>query len=132
MAIVVDTSVVLAVAANEPTKPALIRATVGEELISPGSLAWEIGNALSAMLKRRRITVDEARAVITEYRRIPVRVIDVPVEECVRLAAKLGIYAYDAYMIQCAIVSGDPLLTLDVPLSEAARRAGVRTVEISP
>lgn len=132
MPIVVDTSVVLAVAANEPTKPDLIRATLGAELISPASLSWEIGNALSAMLKRKRITVEEAIAVIAEYRRIPIRLLDVPLNDSVRLAANLGIYAYDAYMIQCAMMSGDPLLTLDLPLRQAAVRAGVRVLEAAP
>lgn len=36
----------------------------------------------------------------------------------------MGIYAYDAYMIQCALQVGAPLLSLDWPLSFAGRREG--------
>ncbi len=52
MDIVLDTSVIIAVIANEPEKRVLIRLTKGAELIAPQSVHWEIGNAFSAMLKR--------------------------------------------------------------------------------
>jgi hypothetical protein len=42
MAIVVDTSIVIAVAANEMLKPRLIEMTRGEELVAPATLPWEI------------------------------------------------------------------------------------------
>jgi predicted nucleic acid-binding protein len=130
MAIVVDTSVILAVAANEATKRDLIKITVDTALIAPASLLWEVGNALSAMIKRKRMTADQALAVLAECRRIPVRRIEVPLEESVQLAADFGIYAYDGYMIQCAIMIREPLLTLDMPLRAAARKAGIRVLEV--
>lgn len=55
MEIVVDTSVIIAVIVDEPEKARLIESTKGASLIAPGSLYWEIGNAFSAMLKRKRI-----------------------------------------------------------------------------
>ena len=66
MALVVDTSVILAVVLNEPTKAVLIRLTTGADLIAPLSLHWEIGNALSAMLKRKRITEAEAQQALVK------------------------------------------------------------------
>jgi hypothetical protein len=56
MDIVVDTSALIAVIANEPEKPTLVELTSGADLIAPGSVHFEIGNAFSAMLRRRRIT----------------------------------------------------------------------------
>jgi predicted nucleic acid-binding protein len=50
MEFVVDTSVIIAVIVNEPSKPALIRATQGVDLLAPSSVHWEIANAFSAML----------------------------------------------------------------------------------
>jgi predicted nucleic acid-binding protein len=129
MSIVIDMSVLLAVAANEPTKLRLIAMTQGADLIGPRTIPWEVGNALSAMCKRKRLTADQAMGAIREYRRIAVRLVEVPLEDSVRLAATLGIYAYDAYIIQCARMSGQPLLTLDAPLRHAAQRAGVRILE---
>jgi predicted nucleic acid-binding protein len=55
--LVVDTSTVIAVIANEPEKPLLIAKTQGYELLAPHSLGWEVGNAFSAMIKRGRITL---------------------------------------------------------------------------
>ncbi len=129
MTIVVDTSILLAVAANESAKPYLVAMTQGTDLVGPASIPWEVGNALSAMFKRKRITVEQAMGVIIEYGRIPLRLVDVSVEDSVRLAADLGIYAYDAYIIQCARMLGQPLLTLDRPLRQAAQRAAVRVLE---
>jgi hypothetical protein len=45
------------------------------------------------MCKRKRITAQQAVEVVDSYLRIPLRVIDVPLPEAVRLAADLGIYA---------------------------------------
>jgi len=44
MDVTVDTSVVIAVIANEPEKQSLIRMTEGADLIAPHSVHWEIGN----------------------------------------------------------------------------------------
>lgn len=56
MDIVIDTSVIIAVIANEPEKGDLVELTKGANLIAPLSVHWEIGNAFSAMLKRRKAT----------------------------------------------------------------------------
>ena len=130
MAIVVDTSTVIAVAGNEPIKPRLIELTRGQELLAPATLPYEIGNAISAMFKQQRATIETALALLAQYRQIPVRLLEVPMDDCVQLAATLKIYAYDAYMIQCARQTGQPLLSLDGGLCAAARRAGVNVLEV--
>ncbi len=132
MALVVDTSVILAVVLNEPTKPALIRLTTGAELLAPLSLHWEIGNALSAMLKRKRITEIEGHQALDEYQKIPIRFLDVPLDEALHLAAQHMIYAYDAYFMVCARNQSSALLTLDGGLQTAARAAHIRLVEVTP
>jgi predicted nucleic acid-binding protein len=132
MAIVVDTSTIIAVAGNEPLKPRLIEMTRGEELVAPAALPWEIGNAISAMFKRRRVSLAEGLALLTQCRRIPVRLADVPLPESLELAAALSIYAYDAYVIQCARQMGLPVLSLDFGLRHAAGRAGVAVLEVMP
>src|SRR5687767_203550 len=108
MEFVIDTSAVLAVVMNEPEKPALVAATAGAELVAPGSLPWEIGNALSAMFKRRRISVEGARGVVRAYEQVPIKLLQIDVDAAVSLAAKHNIYAYDAYMLICAQVRGSP------------------------
>ncbi len=131
MELIVDTSVIIAVIANEPEKPALIAATQGFDLVAPLSLHWEIGNAFSAMMKRNRITLQEAEAAIEIYRQIPLHFVDVSLKQSLELSHRLKIYAYDAYLIACALTQSCALLTLDGGLSYAAKAAGVTVVEVT-
>jgi predicted nucleic acid-binding protein len=132
MEIVVDTTVVIAVITNEAQKPRLIDLTRDSELVAPASLPWEVGNAFSAMFKQKRVTKEQALDAIAEYRKIAIRLLDLPIEDSVRISAELGIYAYDAYMIHCARLTGAPLLTLDKGLKAAAARAGATVLEVLP
>jgi predicted nucleic acid-binding protein len=131
MALVVDTSVILSVVLNEPTKPRLIRLTTGADLIAPLSLHWEIGNALSAMLKRKRITEAEAQQALIEYQKIPIRFLDVPLDATLQIVARHMIYAYDAYFIVCARNQSSALITLDNGLQTVARAAHISLVEVT-
>jgi predicted nucleic acid-binding protein len=131
MNLVVDTSVIIAVIANEPEKDSLVTRTQDADLFAPRSLYWEIGNAFSAMLKRQRITVEQAKTAIEIYRQIPLNLADVDLVQAVALASQLNIYAYDAYIIACAINQKCPLLSLDSGLIRAAKACGVDVVEVT-
>lgn len=124
MIVTVDTSAVLAVAAGEPVRARLVEAVRGADLIAPASLPIEVGNALSAMFKRGRITLDQARLVLAAFRRVPIRLIEIDLSRSVALAHTLGIYAYDAYVIDCALAQSAPLLSLDGGQKQAASQAG--------
>jgi len=130
MNIVIDTSVIIAVVVNEPIKSVLIEQTQNATLLSPHSVEWEIGYAFSAMFKRERITVEQAAQAIAIYRQIPLRFVDIELEEAVKLAGDLDIYAYDAYLIRCAQKYKSSLLTLDKGLRVAAERASVSVIEM--
>ncbi len=126
----IDTSVVLAVVCGEPSRERAIEITTGHTLVAPGSLHWEIGNALSAMVKRQRITAVQANACIEAYLQIPIRRIEVDLKQAMGLVRKFRIYAYDAYMLACAQQLGSPLLTLDEALKSHAEAVGVDVPEI--
>jgi len=129
MDMAVDTSVIIAVIANEPEKEALIELTTGAALIAPHSVHWEIGNAFSATLRHDRITV--AQAIQTPLgQQIPIRFVEVELEESLKIAEALGIYAYDAYLIRCALKYKAPLLSLDRNLARAAKEMRARVVEV--
>ena len=130
MDLTVDASVVMAVILNEPSKPRLLEATGGAELISAPSLPWEIGNALSALFKRRRIDMAQAEVAMESFRRIPVRLPSLEIESSVVLAERHTMYAYDAYVIECARRYQTPLLSLDRRQCEVARTEGVATLEV--
>ena len=46
------------------------------------------------------------------------------------LAHKTGMYAYDAYFLDCALRYGAPLLTLDKKLRATAISVGVKILEV--
>lgn len=129
--LVVDTSVILAVLLNEPSKATVIARTAGVELVAPASLPWEVGNALSALLERKRLSLEEARQALTGYDQIPLRVFDIRLEDAINIAAQRGIYAYDAYFIACAQQLPAALITLDGGLAVAARAVGVEVIEVT-
>ncbi len=60
--VVIDTSAIIAVLVSEPERGPIVRATIGQELVAPGSVHWEVGNALSAMLERRRATDSQVQS----------------------------------------------------------------------
>ncbi len=130
MEVTVDASALIAVIANEAQKTVLIELTREADLIAPSSIHWEIGNAFSAMLKRQRVTIDQAIQALQIYRRIPVRFVEIELVDALELAAELNIYAYDAYLLRCVAKYRAPLLTLDDKLMKLAKQKGFGVLEV--
>ena len=130
MNIVVDTSVIIAVIANEPERDTLINLTQGATLIAPHSVHWEIGNAFSAMFKRKRVTLEQALSAIQAYSKIPIRFVAVDLERSLEISERVNIYAYDAYLIRCARRYRSPLISLDRNLVDSAKRMKVKVIEV--
>lgn len=124
--IVVDASAVLAVILDEPEKPALVAATEGATLWAPACLSWEIGNAFSAILKRKRMDLDLVSKGLSVFHMIPIQQMEVSLVEALELCDRHGIYAYDAYYLQLARRSSTPLLTLDQKMVELAQRENIQ------
>ena len=130
MNLIVDTSVIIAVITNEKHKKKLIRLTKGVDLIAPASLHWEIGNAFSAMFKRKKISFEQAIEALMSYKQIPLRFSPIDLDTALELASELDIYAYDAYVLGCALKHKAPLLSLDEGLLSAGKKAGVAIKEV--
>ena len=77
MELVVDTSVLVAVLTGEPARERLIARAQGAELLAPGSVHWEVGNAFSALLKRRRLKLHDGQAELNAYAQSPIRLVEV-------------------------------------------------------
>ena len=129
--IVVDTTVIIAVITNEATKEQIIDATLDSTLVAPSSLDVEVGNAFSRMFKRKRIDLATAEKALDAYFQIPIATMDVDLPSAVRLSNDLKVYAYDAYVIDCALKRNAPIISLDGGLLEACRRANVEIIEVS-
>jgi predicted nucleic acid-binding protein len=128
--IVTDTSAILAVLLDEPEKQALVEATLGSVLSAPASLRWEVGNAATAGVKRRRLTPGRARQLVADFELVSIRELAIDMTRAVDLGLELGIYAYDAYILEAARSSGFPLLALDGPIRRNAKKLGLSLVEL--
>jgi predicted nucleic acid-binding protein len=131
MRIVVDTSVIIAVIADEPEKARLIELTRDAVIVTPPSVKWEIGNAFSAMLKRSRFELEQAVEAIDVYESISLEVVEVNLKDAMRLAGRHNMYAYDAYILQCAIENKLPLISLDKDLIAVAKKEGIQVFEVT-
>ncbi len=130
MDLVIDTSVLIAVIVGEPERDAIVSVTSDQTLIGPGSIPWEIGNAFTAMVKQRRISVADARKGLEIFDSIPLRYVHTDMTNALSIAAGAGLYAYDAYFLDCAVRYRAPLLTLDRPLRRAAERLDLMLVNL--
>lgn len=130
MDIVIDTSAIIAVIANEPEKEKLVQRTRGFDLIAPESVQMEIGNAFSAMFKRKQATLKQAVEAINIYKKIPIRFIKIDLTIALEISYQFKIYAYDAYIISCALQHKCPLISLDHKVLEIAKQSGIITMEV--
>jgi len=81
------------------------------------------------MLKRKKITSTEALDADEAARQVPVRLVSVDISASLNIAADHGIYAYDAYFLQCAAKFALPLLTLDKRMKQVAVKLGIGVLE---
>lgn len=132
MVVTIDTSALLAVLLNEQHKPAIIETTKGHDLQAPSSLDAEVGNALSAMFKRGRLSLEEARQVLEQFAEIPVRRTTLRLARATEIAYNHRIYAYDAYVLDCARQYRSPLLSLDNRLKTIGDKLELSVLEVSP
>jgi predicted nucleic acid-binding protein len=128
--IVIDTSAILAVLLDEPEKQAVVEATAGSVVCAPASLRWEVGNAATAGVKRRRLTTERARQLVSDFEQVRIRELAIDILRAVDLGLELGIYAYDAYILEAARSSGFPLLALDGPIRRNAKKLNLTLVEL--
>jgi predicted nucleic acid-binding protein len=129
MNIIADTNIFLAVALNEPEKAQIIKLTAGNSALAPEILPYEIGNALSSLVKRHRLSPKEAVQTFKAIQKIPVRLIRPNIQKALEIAFQFNLYAYDAYFIQCAQSLTCPIFTLDNKMKEAAQQLGITVLE---
>ena len=129
MKIIADTNTFIAVALNEPEKDMIIRLTEGHDLVAPEVLPFEIGNALTAMMKRNALKADEVILAWDMVQHIPVKLRRIDIGAALNIATQYNIYAYDAFFLECARNLRSPLLTLDQQMKGIARKIGIQVME---
>lgn len=129
MKIIADTNIFLAAVLEEPEKKRIVQLTEGQELAAPDILPFEVGNALTALLKKKVLKPDEILPVWNAFQSIPVELCRIDIRAALKIAVECGLYAYDAYFLACAIQFRSPLLTLDRRMINAARSIGIQIIE---
>jgi predicted nucleic acid-binding protein len=129
MKIIADTNTFIAVALNEPEKGKIIQLTEGHDLIAPDVLPFEIGNALTAMMKKNTLIKEEVASAWEIVQQIPVDLRPTNIKSALNIAIQFNLYAYDAYYLECAKNLRSPLLTLDIGMQRVARKIGITILE---
>jgi predicted nucleic acid-binding protein len=127
--IVADTNTFLAVALDEPERARIVELTTGHDLVAPEVLPFEMGNALTALMKKGVLQAGEVSAVWDAVQAIPVDLRAVDIREALGIAVRFGMYAYDAYFLECALGLRLPLLTLDKGMKSVARELAIEVPE---
>ncbi len=130
MDIVTDTSAILAVVLNEPSKKEIIEITKGAAFFAPITVYYEMGNALSALMKRGLLKYDEAKLAFKIFNAIKIEFQSIDMIKAIEIASKYSIYAYDAYILECAKRNRYPILTLDKRLNGIAAKMSIQCLEV--
>lgn len=129
MKVVCDTSSLLSVVLNEPERSFMIELTQGHELISPEVLPFEVGNALSAMVRKSKLEPDFLRIIWNSVSQIEIELCSVDFPRALDIVSQFSIYAYDAYFLEVAERHRCPLLTLDRQMKRIARKLQIGVLE---
>ena len=123
--IVIDASCILEFLFNQADKESVLKTVGTAQLVAPNCLPFEIGNAVSKMIKRKFITVFDGVAVFHEFAKIPMRLMEPDIPSSIVIAGETESYAYDAYYISLAKQLSIPLFTMDVTMKNNAVSRGV-------
>ena len=123
--IVIDASCILEFLLNQDSKDFVTQKAGSYNLVAPQCLPYEIGNAVSKLMKRKLISIFEGTAVYHEFVRIPFRFIEPDIPDALMIAGNTNSYAYDAYYISVAKRLGIPLFTMDENMKSNAQLQGV-------
>ena len=123
--IVIDASCILEFLLNQDAKNLVIQKVGASQLVAPQCLPYEVGNAVSKLIKRKLISIVDGVAVYHEFARIPLRLIEPDIPEAIVIAGNTDSYAYDSYYISVAKRLNMPLFTLDDKMKQNADSQGV-------
>ncbi|BEP15800.1 type II toxin-antitoxin system VapC family toxin [Acidothermaceae bacterium B102] len=128
---VIDTSVAMAWCfedeASKATDAVLDRLR-DDQAVVPTIWPLEIANVLLVAERRGRISEAQASRFLTLLSQLPIDLDDSATDLSIVIAAgrRHTLSSYDASYLLLAERLGSPLATLDQPLAQAARKAGVR------
>ena len=129
MNLLIDASALMPILINEPEKEYIINATINCELMAPSMLPYEIGNALTRLKRRKILNEKQIVEAYNDFKKIPLRLLEVDIKNALKIACKYAIYAYDAYYLEMAYRLNLPLLTLDNQMKKTAFDLNLKVFE---
>ena len=96
----------------------------------PGIWPYELLNGLGKGVTRGRVEREKAFFLWREIRALPIRIVEVPVDEhLLELALQHNLAIYDASYLSLAIMRNPPIATGDAKVQKASSSAGVAIIE---
>lgn len=129
--VVLDTSVVIALLASDEERDVILNAIEHDTFLCSESVTAEFGNAISAMFKRDRISLEQGIEMLEGFFELDIEQIPLNLKRAIELSHSFNIYAYDAYVLECAERLNIPLVTLDERMKDIAEHAGISVIEVS-
>lgn len=130
MKIVIDSSAVMAVLLYENRRDDILNVTHGAELYAPMIIQAEIGNAVSSLMKRGLITLEQGLILVRSASTIPISNREIDIYAAMELSYEYKIYAYDAYFLALCRRMNTSLLTLDKGMKNIAQMISIKCIEL--
>ncbi len=124
---IVDASVVLSAffpEEHQARSQALIREHLSgqSQLLGPTLLLYEVTNAILQAVRCKRISDEEAEALLATFAGLSIGLEPVDGHHTLRLARRFGLSAYDAAYLALAEARHEPLITGDLHLYRAVQQ----------
>ena len=123
--IVIDVSCILEFLLNQEAKNQIVQKVGSAQLVAPQCLQYEIGNAISKLIKKKLISIVDGVAVYHEFVRIPIRFVEPDIPDSIVIAGNTESYSYASYYISVAKRLNMPLFTFDETMIKNANSQGV-------
>ncbi len=125
---ILDASMAMEWFADEPAAGALERRTLLDDHVAlvPHLWRFEVMNVVNLWRRRRIVTEAEGSVLLRDLMALPFAILEEgDPEAIVNLALAHDLSTYDATYLHLAMISGEPLATLDRQLQQAAESVGV-------
>ena len=127
-AFVLDASLAMEWLSKDPSAPALAKTSLFDDRVAvvPALWRYEVMSVITRWQRQREITAAEAALLLSDAFQLPFAVVEEGgAEAVVDAAIAHRLSAYDATYLRAAMVTGEPLATLDKSLIRAAAAVGV-------
>lgn len=118
--LVIDASLVVAVAFAEPERDVALAQMRGRTLYAPSLIDYEVANVALSKIRRKAVTAAEAQRSAGIFGEMAIERWDIELASVVRIGEQFGLTAYDAAYLWVAGRLRAPIATFDARVAAAA------------